>query len=161
MLRHRVSGLSSKTGAEPMNRTLVSLKELYRQVYVQPENGDMGSKRLSDAMFEVDWIVEYLKTLLGLISPEMRPAVKRYALHACKIKYPPRNPYHIPTAKPSTPHLRLPPIPTDYPIHMHVLCRPSLSVRAANLLLMNLERISICHVKLCRFIESVSACNVE
>jgi len=107
----------------------------------------MGSKRLSDAMFEVDWIVEYLKTLLGLISPEMRPAVKRYALHACKIKYPPRNPYHIPTAKPSTPHLRLPPIPTDYPIHMHVLCRPSLSVRAANLLLMNLERISICHVK--------------
>jgi hypothetical protein len=33
---------------------------------------------------------------------------------------------------------------------MHVLCRPSLSVRAANLLLMNLERISICHVKLCR-----------
>ena len=52
MFWHRVSGLGSKTGAEPVNRTLVSFKELYRQVYVQPENGDMGSKRLSDAMFD-------------------------------------------------------------------------------------------------------------
>lgn len=65
----RVSGSGSETGAEPANRTFVSSKEFYRHVYGQPQNGDMGSKRLSRAIFEVDWIVEHLKILLGLISP--------------------------------------------------------------------------------------------
>ena len=38
--------------------------------YIQSENGDMGSKRLSRVVFEEDWIVEYLKTLLGLMFTE-------------------------------------------------------------------------------------------
>jgi len=85
----RVSGSGSKTGAEPANKTFVSSKEFYRHICGQPENGDMGSKRLSRAMFEVDWIVESLKTLLGLISLEKQGCCEEIRLARLQNQIPP------------------------------------------------------------------------
>jgi hypothetical protein len=146
---YRAQGPSFKAAAEPTNRTFAWLVNCYHH-HPHLKNGDKGSKGSSRVVVEVDWIVEYMENLLGLISPEKQGCYEEIRLaRLCKSNTPPkRNPDHIPTAKPSTPHLILPAVPIGNQVHMHIPCRPSYSVRAADLLLVNLKRISICHVKL-------------